>query len=340
MLSPRFLGAICVVLSLAFALASMEASARELRLSHQMPESDARHRAARVLAAELKKRAPALSIKIFPNSSLKIPPTEQYEAMLEGKIEMTVYPMGYASAKIPELSVVTMPGVPSSAESAALLKGSEFEGKLQQVCEEKGFRILTWWWLDGGMASRSRAVTGPQSIKGLTARSGGGKDFNTMLAAAGASIRPMPFDEVRPSMEADKLDVAQNSFEALVSFRFHEFARFVTVGGYSTLTIFTPVLVSKTVWDSLSEAQRQALEDAAAVSNIFLEATQREAEEAAVEAFTKAGVKVQPLAFEEYAAWLEIARGTAWKNYRAVSPRAGELFDSMLQSFIDSGKRQ
>ncbi len=118
MLSPRLLGAVCAVAMLLAQLAPIEAAARELRLSHQLPETDARHKAARVLAAEVKKRVPDLSIKIHPNSSLKIPPTEQYEAMLEGKIDMTIYPMGYASAKIPELSVVTLPGVPANAEVA------------------------------------------------------------------------------------------------------------------------------------------------------------------------------------------------------------------------------
>lgn len=316
---------------------STSAAARELRLSHQLPETDARHRAARVLAAEVKKRAPGLSIRIFPNSSLQIPPTEQYEAMLQGKIEMTIYPMGYASAKIPELSVVTLPGIPASAETAALLKGTVFEEKLQQLCAQHGFHILTWWWFDGGMASRTRLVTGPDSIKGLTARSGGGNDFNSMLAAAGAKIATMPLTEVRPSMEAGKLDVAQNSFELFVSLRFPEFAKFVTVGGYSTLTVFMPVLISKPVWDDLSDSEQIALEEAAAASNIYLEATQREAQEAALETFTKAGVKVQELTFEEYAAWLRIAKDGPWKTYRAISPRAADLFDTMLKSFIDSG---
>jgi TRAP-type C4-dicarboxylate transport system substrate-binding protein len=261
--------------------------------------------------------------------------------MIDGTIEMAVYPMGYASAKFPELSVVTMPGVPSNAETAGLLKGSEFETKLQELCEEKGFRILTWWWLDGGMASRARAITGPESIKGLTARSGGGNDYHTMFAAAGATIMPMPFSEVRTSFESGKLGVVQNSFEALVSFRFQEVAKFVTVGGgYSTLTIFTPILISKAVWQSLSEDEQQALDDAATVSNVYFEASQRETQEAAVETFTKAGVKVQPLSFEEYAAWLQIAKGSSWKKYRDTSPRAAELFDSLLRSFISSGPRQ
>jgi TRAP-type C4-dicarboxylate transport system substrate-binding protein len=334
----KVLACAVVLFSAAMVLAAQSA-ARELRLSHQLPESDARHRAARVLAAELKRRVPDLTVSIHPNASLVSDPPQQYEALLEGKIEMAIYPMGYASAKFPELSVVTMPGVPLSAEVASLLKGTEFEEQLQRLCEEKGFRILTWWWLDGGMASRAQAVTGPASIKGMIARSGGGKDFNSMLSAAGASIAAAPLTEVRTLMQAGKLDVAQNSFETLVSFRFQEFAKFVTVGGYSTITVFTPIIVSKTLWDSLSEGEKQALEDAAAVSNVYLEASQREAQEAAVEAFTKAGVKVQQLTFEEYAAWLQIAKETAWKNYRAVSPRASELFDSLLRAFIESSKR-
>jgi TRAP-type C4-dicarboxylate transport system substrate-binding protein len=338
MLISHFVRVVCVVASLAVC---GQAIARELRLSHQMPESDARHKAARVLAAELRKRAPSLTVKIHPKSSLVPDPVKQYEALLDGTIELTVYPMGYASAKFPELSVVTMPGVPSNAEAASLLRGSEFEAKLQELCEEKGFRILAWWWLDGGMASRAQAVTGPDSIKGLTARSGGGNDYHLMFAAAGASPLPMPFSQVRASLESGKLGVAQNSFEALVSFRFDEVVKFVTAGGgFNTLTIFTPVLVSKAAWESLSEEERQALDAAAAVSEIYFEASQREAQEAAVETFTKAGIKVQPLSFEEYAAWLQIAKDTAWKKYRAVSPRASQLFDAMLKSFIESGKRQ
>src|SRR5262249_32353771 len=79
----RSLGAIFAVAWLA-AIGPDPSAARELRLSHQMPESDARHRAARVLAAELKKRAPDLAITIHPNSTLIADPPQQYEAIIEG----------------------------------------------------------------------------------------------------------------------------------------------------------------------------------------------------------------------------------------------------------------
>ncbi len=331
--------AILLALTLSGLVVSTRVAARELRLSHQFSETDARHRAARVLAAELKKRAPGMSIKLFPNSALKIEVAKQYDALIDGTIDMTVYPMAYASARFPELSIVTLPGVPSSAEAASLLKGSEFEDKLQRFCEEKGFRILTWWWFDGGMASRTQAITGPQSIKGATARSGGGGDFNSMLAAAGATIVPMPASDVYGALSSGRLDVAQNSFEFLVSYKLHEVTKFVTIGGFSTLTIFNPILISKAVWDSLGDAERTALVDAAAISDAFLEATQREAQELALETFSKAGVQVQPLAFDEYAAWAHIAKDGVWRKYRESSPRAAELFGSMLESFIRSGGR-
>jgi TRAP-type C4-dicarboxylate transport system substrate-binding protein len=315
-----------------------QVSARELRLSHQWPESDARHKASRVLMAELRKRGVDLTISLHPNSSLKIKPVEQYDAMLEGKLEMTVYPIAYQSKNFPELSIGLLPGVPSSAETASLLKGTQFEDKLQRLCEEKGFRVLTWWWVGGAVASRAQEITGPASVKGLRAR-GGDPAFDDMLAAAGASTLTMPSSEIRAAMEADKLDVALTSFESFMSFRVTEQAKFSTLGGNRIWVTFTPVIISKAVWDSLSDDERQALEEAARAPNIYFEATQREALESAQEAFTKAGAKVRELTFDEYAAWLHVARDSSWKKYQAISPQAAELFAAMLQSFIDSGKR-
>jgi TRAP-type transport system periplasmic protein len=315
-----------------------QSHARELRLSHQWPETDARHRAARVLVAELKKRGTDVSITLHPNSSLKIKPVEQYEAILEGKIELAVYPVAYASPKIPELSIGLLPGVPSNAEAAGLLKGTEFEDKLQELCAENGFRILTWWWVGGAVASRTQAIAGPDSVKGLKAR-GGDRAFDEMLTAAGATVLSMPSSEIRAAMEGEKLDVALTSFESFMSFRVTELAKFATLGGNGIWVTFTPIIISKAVWESLTPAERRAIEEAAAASDIYFEATQREAELAASEAFTKAGAQVRELSFDEYAAWLRVARESSWKKYQSISPRANQLFEAMLRSFINSGRK-
>ncbi|MFX8836666.1 hypothetical protein ABTM80_18815, partial [Acinetobacter baumannii] len=46
--------------------------------------------------------------------------------------------------------------------------------------------------------------------------------------------------------------------------------------------------------------------------------------------------KVEPLGFEDYAAWAELAKNTAWQDYRKVSPKAAELMNAMLRSFINA----
>jgi len=90
-----------LVAALVLGMGLSQASARELKLSHQWPESDARHKASRVLMAELRKRGTDISISLHPNSSLKIKPVEQYDALLDGRIELAVYPIAYQSANIP-----------------------------------------------------------------------------------------------------------------------------------------------------------------------------------------------------------------------------------------------
>ena len=187
------------------------------------------------------------------------------------------------------------------------------------------------------MASRASEVTGPASIKGLRARGGG--EFDTLLTAAGASALNMPSSDVGTEMAANRLDVVLSSFESFMSFRVTEQAKFATFGGYGIWVAFSPVIISKSIWDGLGDYERQALKESAKASNIYFEATQREAQEVAAEPFTRAGAKVHELSFEEYAAWLHVARDSAWKRYQAVSPRAAELFAAMLQSFIDSGRR-
>jgi len=81
-----------------------------MRISHQWaPEIDARDRAARIFVAELQNRLPQTKISIHPQSSLGIKPLEQYQALLDGRIEMAIFPMFYISPQIPELSIPCCP---------------------------------------------------------------------------------------------------------------------------------------------------------------------------------------------------------------------------------------
>ncbi len=327
-----------MLLSAPFALA-LAAQAGELRLSHQWTANqDARDVAARVFAEELQKRLPQQRVTIHSSSSLVANPVEQYDAMLDGRIEMAIFPLFYIAPKVPEVSITLMPGVPSSVEQARLLKGSEFQTKFQDFCEQKGFHVLGWWWLAGGIVSREADIGAPASYKSLMVRSGD-PNFDLMFQAAGAKSKVLSSPKIAGSLKDGSLDVALASLESLVSLKIFESSKRALIGGDTLYVSLHPLMISTKVWNQLSDAEKLDFEDAAAVAEEAFEHSQAVAEKQTVDTFTKAGAQVRPMTTDEYEAWLAIANKTSWRNYRDMNPTSRGLFDAMLMSFINQGKR-
>lgn len=313
---------------------------RHFRISHQWSaDIDARDRAARVFATEVQKRVPSISFSIHPKSELGIKPIEQFDALVDGRLDLAIYPLFYGTKKVPEFSIGLLPGVPANTELAGLLKGSEFEEKLQALAMEKGVRILTWWWLGGGIASRSQFIGGPETAKGLPIRTGD-KAFDLMIQAAGGHTPSMPSTEIASRMASGELEAALTSYESFVSFRIYEHAKYATFGGYGIWTSFQPLLMSRAVWESLTPEEQQAFEEAAAISDAYFVETQLDALKTAVDTFRKAGAQVRELTYDEYENWLRVAKESSWEEYQKISPVAEELFASMLRSFIASDRRE
>jgi len=97
----------------------------------------------------------------------------------------------------------------------------------------------------------------------------------------------------------------------------------------------TPLLISKSVWDNLSEAEQLAFEVAAEISEDYFATTQREAEARFIETFTRAGAKYHKFTHEEYLAWLRMAQQTAWKEYLALSPTAESMLIEVVETILD-----
>ena len=96
--------------------------ARELKISHQFTEADARN----ALAVEFGKRVEKqtkgeLTFKVFPSSAL-FKAVAQYDAMAKGALDLSVFPLAYASGKIPELEITLMPCITVGALSSLQAK--------------------------------------------------------------------------------------------------------------------------------------------------------------------------------------------------------------------------
>jgi TRAP-type transport system periplasmic protein len=327
-----------LLLALGLLVAFNPVSARELKISHQWPgETDARDRAARLFAREVQHRAPTISFQIHPQLSLKIGAEEQFDALQSGKLDMSVYVLPYATKKVPEFSLSVLPGLYPSLDTVRDLRGSKVLEHLQSVAHKNGVHILAWWWVPGGFVTRNREVAGPDSVKGLKLR-GGDRLFDLMLKKAGAIPVAIHSNEIYSAMASGKIDGALTSYETFVSTKIYEHGKFFTAGSPGIWMFLNTLLISKPVWDSLSETEREAFEAAAEISEDFFTATQRSAEKRFIETFTNAGAKYYKFTRDDYLAWLSVAQGTAWVEYLAISPDAKTMLYDTIETVLSSSR--
>ena len=79
--------------------------------------------------------------------------------------------------------------------------------------------------------------------------------------------------------------------------------------------MFEPLLMSKSVFDSLTPDQQKAITEAGAAQEAFaLQAAQQDDEDLAA-IFGKANVKIADFNAPALAKWRSIAEDTAWKDY-------------------------
>lgn len=318
-------------LLLGLASTAPDAAAQSFKLTHQWREGDARDKAARVFIDELNKTLPDLRVRIYPGSSLIASPPAQFDALLQGTIEMAVFPLIYGTGKVPEFSGTILPGTVHSLEHAASLEGSPYHEQLQAIAEKNGLHILTWWWTEGGFGTRETPISGPASVKGLKMR-GADRAMDTMLSAAGASVFTMPSTELYPALQTGVLDGTMTSFESFLSLRLYEQLGYATLGGdYSIFMLLQPLVISKAAWDKLSDEEKAAFEAAAEASNAFFLENQQNAAANTIQRFTDAGVEVRQMTAEEHAEWVALAEKTSWAEFATISDEAKALTDSLRQ---------
>ncbi len=152
-----------------------------------------------LIAREVAAANVGLEIQVFPGSSL-YKPNDQWNAVTRGLLDMTSFPLDYASGRHPEFSATLMPGLVGNFDRAMRLNDSEFMGDIKKVIENAGALVIADAWLSGAFASKKNCITSPDTIKGQVIRAAG-PAFEEMLVEAGASISSMPSSEIYTGMQ-------------------------------------------------------------------------------------------------------------------------------------------
>jgi len=145
-----------------------------LKASHQFPggKGDPRDEMVQIIAKEVKAANVGLEVQVYPGASL-FKPNDQWNAIVNGQLDMTAFPLDYASGKVGAFSATLMPGLVRNHDRAARLNTSPFMQEIKAKIDKAGAVVLADAWLAGAIASKKGCIRKPDDVKGQKLRSAG-----------------------------------------------------------------------------------------------------------------------------------------------------------------------
>jgi TRAP-type transport system periplasmic protein len=323
---------VLLVGALAAALSgSAFAAPTTLRASHQFPggRGDVRDEMVQIVAREAKAANVELEVQVYPGASL-FKPNEQWNALVNGQLDISSFPLDYASGKQRAFGATLMPGLVRSHERAQRMNNSPFMKDIKAQIDKAGVIVLADAWLAGAIASKKGCIRKPDDIKGQKVRSAG-PTFASMWQAAGASIVSIPSNEVYNALQTGVADATDTSSGSFVSFRIYEQVKCLTAPGDNALWfMYEPVLMSKKSFSRLNKKQQEVLLQAGKKSEQFFADKAKGLDDEMVKVFKDHNVEVVTLTPQEYDQWLKVAEKSSYTEFAKDVPNGKKLIDEAL----------
>jgi TRAP-type C4-dicarboxylate transport system substrate-binding protein len=302
-----------------------------LKASHQFPggKGDVRDDMVQMIAKEAKAANVGLDIQVYPGASL-FKPNQQWNAMVNGQLDISLFPLDYASGKVPAFSATLMPGLIRSQDRAKRINDSQFMKDVRSEIEKNGVIVLSDAWFAGGMAAKTGCILNPNDMKGVKFRAAG-PTFAAMWEAAGASIVSPPSNEIYNAFQTGVVNGTDTSLGTFASMRLYEVTDCLTAPGTNALWfMYEPVLMSKKSFDRLNKEQQAAVIKGGKDAQAFYEGKADAVNNEAIKAFEDHKVKVVTLNDAQYAAWLDVAKKSAYAKFAKDVPNGQKLIDEAL----------
>ena len=321
----------------AFVVAALVAAApafaapTTLRASHQFPggRGDVRDEMVQIIAREAKAANVDLEIQVYPGASL-FKPNEQWNALVNGQLDISSFPLDYASGKVRAFGATLMPGLVRSHERAQRMNDSAFMKDIKAQIDKAGVVVLADAWLAGAMASKRGCIRKPDDVKGLKFRSAG-PTFAAMWQSAGATIVSVPSNEVYNALQTGVAEGTDTSSGSFVSFRIYEQVKCLTAPGDNALWfMYEPVLMSKKSFNRLNKKQQDVIRQAGKKSHDFFAQAAKKLDDDMVKVFKDHKVEVITLSPQEYDEWVKVAQKSSYAEFSKEVPNGKKLIDEAL----------
>lgn len=293
----------------AIALAPTAAFAQEttIRIGHVLAPTHQFHQGLELAAESVAEATDGrVKIEVFPSSQLGTE-RDMNVSIRTGGVDGLLASPGGASVHLKELAILDAPYLfRDNAHWQAVVDGPIGQDWQERIAEESGVHIVGWFHRGTRhVISRTQPYETINAIEGQKIRVADLPPYPQVFQAFGAIPTPIAFAEMYSALESGIVDGADAPLDTMLSQKLFEVSSYVNLIAWS-FAAPGPVMVSDTVWQQLSEADREALVAAIKEGSDFVTAAFTEGEESVMEELTEAGMTfvtpTDPEAWEEAAA--------------------------------------
>ena len=236
----------------------------------------------------------------IPGASL-FKPNQQWNAMVDGQLDISLFPLDYASGKVPAFSATLMPGLIRSQDRAKRINDFAIHDRHPQP--KSTTTASSCFRTPGSRAAwrpRGNCILKPDDLKGMKFRAAG-PTFAAMWEAAGASIVSPPSNEIYNAFQTGVVTGTDTSLGTFDSTRLYEVTDCLTAPGNNALWfMYEPVLMSKMSFNRLNKQQQDAVIKAGKDAQAYYEGKADAVNSEAIKDFEDHKVKVVTLSDADY----------------------------------------
>lgn len=187
---------------------------------------------------------------------------EMIEGLQLGTLDMTLVSTAPLAGFSNKFLVFDLPYIFKTPEAAHATVDGPVGQEIMKTLEKKGIIGLNYW--ENGfrhVSNSSLEIKHPADIKGLKIRTMENKIHMASFKTVGADPTPMAFGELFTALQQKTVDAQENPIPVFYTSNFFEVQKYLSLTGHFYAA--SPLLVSKAVWNKLSDANKTAIKQAA-----------------------------------------------------------------------------
>lgn len=199
-----------------------------------------------------------ITVNVFPASALGNN-TELLEQLQMGTLEMAISSVAFLGAFTETTKLLDLPYLFQSNEAAEEVMDGDVGQTIFENLQPAGFEGMAWLATGWRHVTANKEIHKPEDMKGLKIRVMENQMHIDHFNALGASAVPMAFSELYTALQNGTMDAQENPFANIDGNRLYEVQKYIIKTGHIYDT--SPLLASKTWWDSLSESDQKLIRE-------------------------------------------------------------------------------